>query len=765
MVNIEMISQVKEVLQRGNLENLRACYMEYSNDWDAQTECREFEERICVLQDKARSMGWTQEVYALAGESLSSAAAAYFALAELLDSMVKEADELVAADKEAHERACQERACEMDNRIREFLARELSLSWCDELPRLYKEMYGLPRDIKQYSECIGDLELAYKKRDTTERAARFDDSVERLDRVMDVNVRLSSAEALLRDYNSFSAEGRGLCKKRGALEDILQACCAEIDRIRTMRRAEAEVIDELYDSFEEILSNERICQARAFIKKYNSTSAEIRAFCRRATDTAIKKFEARLDQNQRENDLRAKAKELDRRFSALFPVRRERACFSKAEAMVAEIRSTSAEILRFCHEATEKAADHLESTVKAEKRYLDHEERIRALSSEKTHTKEWCQRVRALVKLVSGDVDRCGNGQLLREMNKEADRIDIELVCAPYLKALDPNSDFKTVLELDSTLKSFAERAKLEAGIPSFMTKWQQRVDRAYGQKKQNADKLYEQAMVFHNQDQFSRAFPLFMEADKEGNLEAAYYLGQYYGAGNCVLKDLGKAKSYLQKAADNGDEYAMSDLADIYREENNASVSFYWRKRAVAAGYENDAMCLAKMYYEGEGTARNYQEAYKMFQELTKRSLFSSEANAYLGLMCENGWGVSKNEERALEHYKEGSSIPWVKEAYDRLFQKLDGERRDLEIKQNFERANAGEPWAQYFIGWCYYNGYRMEKNYRMALYFLEKAARGGVGKAMALLGDMYYNGEGVEADRSKAKAYYSDALRHGEQ
>ena len=65
MVNSEKISHVTSLLRRSNLEKIRACYVGYSNDFDARGECRAYEERITAAQKKPRNEAWTTEIYAI----------------------------------------------------------------------------------------------------------------------------------------------------------------------------------------------------------------------------------------------------------------------------------------------------------------------------------------------------------------------------------------------------------------------------------------------------------------------------------------------------------------------------------------------------------------------------------------------------------------------------------------------------------------------------------------------------------------------------
>lgn len=628
MVNSEKISHVTSLLRRSNLEKIRACYVGYSNDFDARGECRAYEERITAAQKKPRNEAWTTEIYAIRGARLSSAAMQYFKLKSQLDSLVAEADSIAAG-------------------------------------------------------------------------------------------------------------------------------------IRGDRQAAAKALDDRLDSFVGILSDKTIAEARVFVQTYRNTPREVQAFCKRATADEMKRFEARLDQNQKENAQRAKAESLDSRFQPLTVLKRDRSYFSSADAVIAEVRATPYEVMRFCKSASEKAAKELSENIKKERRYLDCEERVSKLVATKAHTLDWCDSAWAVKAFVALDSVHLRNSDRLDEMMKEADRIKTEIVCAPYLAALPDTSDFKKVIELDEALAKHPDKDRLGKGIASFDTKWKQRVKLAWEQAGRKADEYCEEGRTLYNKKNYERAYPLFVAAYKYGNYYAAYMLGRHYCSGNGVAKNVETAREYFKKAADKGIAPAMSALADVYQEKGDKAYAFSWRKRAVESGFVADLVPLAKLYYDGFGTAQDYREARRIFEKVEEANIYFTEANAYLGAIYEKGQGVAKNEELALGYYEKAKSIAWAKKAYDALFDKLDGEKRDKEIMETYALAEAGNPEAQYFIGCCYYDGYRTSISYDDARYWFEKAAKQCHVDANSRLGDMYFEGKGVAVDKQMAKYYYLAAER----
>lgn len=67
---------------------------------------------------------------------------------------------------------------------------------------------------------------------------------------------------------------------------------------------------------------------------------------------------------------------------------------------------------------------------------------------------------------------------------------------------------------------------------------------------------------------------------------------------------------------------------------------------------------------------------------------------------------------------------------------------------------VQAGNPWAQYYLGLCYYEGICTEKNIRSALELFAASVNGGCIEARAMLGDCFYYGTW---DHTKAFEHYT--------
>ena len=113
-------------------------------------------------------------------------------------------------------------------------------------------------------------------------------------------------------------------------------------------------------------------------------------------------------------------------------------------------------------------------------------------------------------------------------------------------------------------------------------------------------------------------AFKFFQESAKLENPEAMYRLGWMYYTGNGAPEDKKVAFEYLERAANLEHPLAAYRLGIFYYEDNK-NILFKWIMKAALNGNPNAQEKLWVMYYKGEGTEKNYEEALKWFSESVK--------------------------------------------------------------------------------------------------------------------------------------------------
>ncbi len=210
---------------------------------------------------------------------------------------------------------------------------------------------------------------------------------------------------------------------------------------------------------------------------------------------------------------------------------------------------------------------------------------------------------------------------------------------------------------------------------------------------------------------------------------------------------------------ADQGDIEAQYKLGKIYHKGKKAfkyyklaadndkllrTGDFLMEDPAVSKAYAQ--MNLGRMYYEGDGVDQNYEMALK-YSELAAHSYgilsngyFSRESivrvHAILGDMYFYGKGREQSFKLALKHYTAAANV-----AQEYCTAALNGAHIESQIK----------------LGNMYYNGEGVDKNIDKALEYYTLAADGGHTDTQIKLGNMYYNGEGVDKNIDKALNYYS--------
>ena len=118
------------------------------------------------------------------------------------------------------------------------------------------------------------------------------------------------------------------------------------------------------------------------------------------------------------------------------------------------------------------------------------------------------------------------------------------------------------------------------------------------------------------------------------GFAPAQFYLAKLYETGlSGVIKNLGEARKWTERAAEGGDRSAMHNLALYYfRGEGgpqNLSAAAKWFKQAAQAGVVDSQYNLGLLYESGSGVDRDLGEAYKWFTIAAAGGDAQARANA----------------------------------------------------------------------------------------------------------------------------------------
>jgi TPR repeat protein len=119
-------------------------------------------------------------------------------------------------------------------------------------------------------------------------------------------------------------------------------------------------------------------------------------------------------------------------------------------------------------------------------------------------------------------------------------------------------------------------------------------------------------------------------------------------------------------------------------------------------------------------------------------------------GLTLRHGWGCEKNEKLGFK---------WLQKAAESAVMDLESSKKGLD-------ANAVQDElviAIYEVGQCFFQGWGVRKDLKMAMSYYTVAARLGDADAQQDLGFCLANGKGCKKDRKEAAKWYRAAIAQG--
>jgi len=175
------------------------------------------------------------------------------------------------------------------------------------------------------------------------------------------------------------------------------------------------------------------------------------------------------------------------------------------------------------------------------------------------------------------------------------------------------------------------------------------------------------------------------LESAQSGDADAQYEVAIMYLKGRGVKQDFDETLRWLKKAAENGNEQASSKLrriqgqkkkftAALKRAESGDSKAQYdigmmylkgrgveqdaprarqWLEKAAAQSHEKAVTRLAILLLKGEGGASDYNRAHELLDSISDSSAL---AQYYLGELYASGKGVSTDYETAVEWYRKAA-------------------------------------------------------------------------------------------------------------
>ena len=282
-----------------------------------------------------------------------------------------------------------------------------------------------------------------------------------------------------------------------------------------------------------------------------------------------------------------------------------------------------------------------------------------------------------------------------------------------------------------------------------------------------------EKADKLRLENKFDEATALYQKAADNNDAYGMWRLSKAYGNGDGIEFSQEKALEWLQKAADNGCEEAMSDLAyaHLYGWYNlpiDTLKGVNLIKQLLQTSSNAYVLSRCSMIY-GDGCGKyfekDYNEVYKVLQKVTDKEI--PMYNYMMGLVYLNGSSsIDVDVEKAIEYFKKAYELGNSAAAYRIGALYYEGKLLPKDYKKAIEWFNKGVEkngtWSMLSLYWIYDTDNPDTKDLHddnKAYNLLKKAMSHGNGNAYDKLGYWYTLGKCVEKDDQKAFELYKKA------
>jgi TPR repeat protein len=173
----------------------------------------------------------------------------------------------------------------------------------------------------------------------------------------------------------------------------------------------------------------------------------------------------------------------------------------------------------------------------------------------------------------------------------------------------------------------------------------------------------------------------------------------------------------------------------------------------------------LGYYYYNGEGIAKNDEQAAKWWRKAAEQEHLA--AQSALRICYSNGIGVVKDDSEVMKWSRKTAEKGDPQGQYILGNCYIDGigtEKNEAEaVKWYHKAAEQGHAEAQHNLGFYYAIGTGVAKDEVKAVKWLRKAAEQGLAQAQQSLGICYYNGSDLVKNKIEAYKWFLLAVSHG--
>ena len=133
------------------------------------------------------------------------------------------------------------------------------------------------------------------------------------------------------------------------------------------------------------------------------------------------------------------------------------------------------------------------------------------------------------------------------------------------------------------------------------------------------SNKITNKAELEYDKKNFKKAFLLYENLAKKGDLYAQYYLGWAFEYGKGIEANYNKALEWYSKASNQGDDESEYQIANLYKDKNklgiNTNLSSFWFEKSAFNGNKKAAYYIAEAYNNGIGVPLDKDEAIKWYK------------------------------------------------------------------------------------------------------------------------------------------------------
>lgn len=275
-----------------------------------------------------------------------------------------------------------------------------------------------------------------------------------------------------------------------------------------------------------------------------------------------------------------------------------------------------------------------------------------------------------------------------------------------------------------------------------------------------------------YDKGDFQSAFLGFLTAaDIYDHEDANLNVGVMYYRGMGVEKNLEKAITYLNKAKDKSNSYAMLYLSSIYLEEKpyiDLVKSDFLLNESAKLKNPVALNNLALMYQQGTRVVKNIDTAINLYKQAAESGEFSAFLNLGNIYFYEEDFD-GKDEllgfyyfQKAHENGVVSGTVSLGTIYYNGRFVEKDYEKSYALFS---EAANSENPEACYMLAIQYQEGKGVNVDYKKMIELFEKSANKNYTPALQQLGLIYYFGYyNFEVDFTKSFTFFLEAYKLGD-